>query len=246
MIICPDLANALKNGKLMPSYLIVDADILKLDLMARNFAKNFNAADVFYLKKPEDKTVITVEATENFVSQSSLAGIGAQKLLIVSDAADLNIASQNKLLKTIEDSRGQNVFLFLASSDANILPTIKSRCVRLNLPPLSFAEIKSEFPYFPETFSDGTLTTAQLFIQTPNAKEIYERAEKLLNAESLDRALQYIAYLNKKENQPLALVALNHFAKTQPVLSALAKINRNINANCNKTNAFDLLILALF
>ena len=64
------------------------------------------------------------------------------KIYIIADADKLTEQAQNALLKTIEEPPEYAVMLLLTSNINVLLPTILSRCVRLNLKPVDKQSIK--------------------------------------------------------------------------------------------------------
>ncbi len=66
---------------------------------------------------------------------------GGYRICIVDSAEDLNRAGANALLKLIEEPPPRSVFLIIAHQPGQVLPTIRSRCRRLLLKPLSNQEI---------------------------------------------------------------------------------------------------------
>ena len=58
---------------------------------------------------------------------------GGPKIFLLSAAEKLSAASQNALLKVIEEPPSYALFIFLADSAESLLPTIRSRCVRHSL-----------------------------------------------------------------------------------------------------------------
>ncbi|HLW93088.1 MAG TPA: DNA polymerase III subunit delta', partial [Roseiarcus sp.] len=69
------------------------------------------------------------------------AGAGGWRVCIVDTAEDLNPSSANALLKMIEEPPARALFLILAHRPGLTLSTIRSRCRRLQLEPLSPEEI---------------------------------------------------------------------------------------------------------
>lgn len=61
---------------------------------------------------------------------------GRRKIYVFPRAADMNPSAQNALLKVIEEPPAYAAFLLLADSAERLLPTIRSRAVRLQLAPL--------------------------------------------------------------------------------------------------------------
>ena len=64
---------------------------------------------------------------------------GRRKVYLFPRAADLNAAGQNSLLKVLEEPPSYGAFLLLTDAAQKLLPTIRSRCVELELAPLSRA-----------------------------------------------------------------------------------------------------------
>ena len=86
------------------------------------------------------------------------------KVYIVPDAEKMTIQAQNALLKTIEEPPAYAVILFLTTNASAFLPTILSRCVVLNLKPVSDEEVKKylmEHVEVPDYEADVAVAFAQ-------------------------------------------------------------------------------------
>ncbi|MCL2846479.1 MAG: hypothetical protein FWE38_02190 [Firmicutes bacterium] len=200
------------------SYLLFCPNLATLEATAQTHARQFNPADVFWLKPREGEKSIMVADIATFLDKVQLGAVGGKKLLIISDTSTMTAVAQNKMLKTIEEPRHDTIFLLLATDEYKILPTIKSRCVKL-------------------------------YIQSTNTSEInpdeLERAKKLLECKTLDAALKFL---------PVNLVAVDAAAsllplrcpRTHAIIRVMAEIHRNVAANCNASNAADLLLMELF
>ena len=216
------LALHIRNGKIAQSYLLIDKDIIKLKAIANWFAENFNTADVFKL---EGSPTITVKETEAFLGRTHLAAVAEKKLYTVCDMSTMTPAAQNKMLKTIEDTTN-DTFMLLASNANQVLNTIKSRCIIIYPDPSEPAQI------------DDSIIR--------NAGHI------LFDCKTLDDALHYVPMLTHKDNIPQTLLAFNELSSRLPntkryaILNCLARINRNINSNCNAQNIFDTLLITIF
>jgi len=68
---------------------------------------------------------------------------GKHKVFIIDGAELLSTEAANCLLKTLEEPVGKVTFLLLTVNDSLLLATVVSRCQRLELPPLSTAEVES-------------------------------------------------------------------------------------------------------
>lgn len=65
------------------------------------------------------------------------AGEGGWRVAIIDSADDLNLSSSNALLKMIEEPPPRCLFLLVAHQPGRLLPTIRSRCRKVILQPLS-------------------------------------------------------------------------------------------------------------
>jgi DNA polymerase-3 subunit delta' len=66
---------------------------------------------------------------------------GRRRIAIVASAERLNEDAQNALLKTLEEPPAGVVIVLCASDEEPLLPTVRSRCVRLYLAPLGTHEL---------------------------------------------------------------------------------------------------------
>ena len=64
------------------------------------------------------------------------------KIYIVDEAEKMNVQAQNALLKTIEEPPSYGVILLLTTNADTFLPTILSRCIRLDLKPVPGEQLK--------------------------------------------------------------------------------------------------------
>ncbi|HEX8665142.1 MAG TPA: DNA polymerase III subunit delta' [Beijerinckiaceae bacterium] len=74
---------------------------------------------------------------------SATAGRGGYRVCIVDAADDLNASSGNALLKVIEEPPPRSVFLVVSHAPQRLLPTIRSRCRKLMLRPLSEPDLRA-------------------------------------------------------------------------------------------------------
>lgn len=77
---------------------------------------------------------------KRFVQLQAIAA--ARKVAIVDDAERLSIAAQNALLKTLEEPPGQALIILVTGSPGALLPTVRSRCQRINFAPLTPAQVR--------------------------------------------------------------------------------------------------------
>ena len=90
-----------------------------------------NHEDVLVLKK--EKTVIPVSVIRKAQARLDRKPFGERNILVVEDADHMREEAANTLLKTLEEPPGSSVLLLLSENTENLLPTIRSRCVRFRI-----------------------------------------------------------------------------------------------------------------
>ena len=144
--------------------------------------------DLLHLRRPwdekgkrfkQDLPVDEIRRTVGFFG--STAGEGGWRIAIVDAADDLNTNAANALLKVLEEPPPRSLFLVVAHAPGRLLPTIRSRCRRLELdrlPPHRIAEALSDFGIDgdPATFAaaaelaDGSLRRAALLVKNDGVR----------------------------------------------------------------------------
>jgi DNA polymerase-3 subunit delta' len=85
---------------------------------------------------------INVDEAAHIVKLLSLKSYeGGPKVMIIWCADKMNAAASNKLLKLIEEPPNKTYFILITDSPEDILQTIRSRCQRLDFPPIGEADI---------------------------------------------------------------------------------------------------------
>lgn len=69
---------------------------------------------------------------------------GGAKTVRIEGASAMTPQAQNSLLKTLEEPPGNTYFLLTTVSFSQVLPTIRSRCAQVSLPPVSLREAPAE------------------------------------------------------------------------------------------------------
>jgi len=110
------------------------------------FRKVANRAhpNLLILERPWDeekkrfKTELTVPEIRRTVSFfGSTSGEPGWRIAVVDPADDMNASSANALLKVLEEPPARSLFLIVSHAPGRLLPTIRSRSRRLDIPPLS-------------------------------------------------------------------------------------------------------------
>jgi DNA polymerase III subunit delta' len=108
-------------------------------------------------------------------------GDGAWRVVIVDSADELNLNAANALLKSLEEPPPRALFVLVSAEPSGLLATIRSRCRRLDLAPLSSEHLKAA--------AGAALYVAETEMPAP---ETWQRIERLADG-SVRRALQLAA-----------------------------------------------------
>lgn len=109
------------------------------------------------------------------------SGDEAWRVVIVDAADELNLNAANALLKSLEEPPRRSLFLLVASQPSSLLPTIRSRCRRLDLAPLAPEPLRMA--------AEAALTAADIPLPTPEQWRELVR----LSGGSVRRVLQLAA-----------------------------------------------------
>ena len=105
----------------------------------------------------------------------------AWRIVLVDSADELNLNAANALLKSLEEPPARTLFLLISAEPSQLLPTIRSRCRRLDLAPLAGEPLRAA--------AAAGLATQELALPTAEA---WEKLETLAQG-SVRRVLQLTA-----------------------------------------------------
>ncbi|MGE0008239.1 MAG: DNA polymerase III subunit delta' [Parvibaculaceae bacterium] len=147
-------------------------------IAARGHADLFTLERAYDAKNERLKSEIAVDdvrRASGFFART--AGEGGWRIAIVDAAEDLNAESANALLKILEEPPARSLFILVSHQPGRLLATIRSRCLRLDLNPLSEADTIAVLDGVAEQSADDIKRAAQLSRGSPG------RALELLNSE---------------------------------------------------------------
>lgn len=123
---------------------------------------------------------IGVEETKRLLETLSLkAYLGKNKVCVLWGLERLHIKAANKLLKLIEEPPANTYFILVVENEASLLPTLKSRCQIVRLPPLDQKDV------FDALVADGlSETQAQEIAQNAEGNLNWARAQRLNEGEN--------------------------------------------------------------
>jgi len=101
-----------------------------------------NHPDVRVIETLSTKKEISIQQVRELERELNYRSFtGKRKIAIIDPATSLNLSSQNALLKTLEEPPQNSLIILIAANEGGLLPTLRSRCLRLSFAPLSRKEI---------------------------------------------------------------------------------------------------------
>ena len=135
---------------------------LKDDVFAR--VATGTHADLFVLEKGINPRTgrargeITVDEARGLVRFLTLTPAESSWRIAIVDAADeMNRNAANAILKSLEEPPKQAILVLISHAPNRLLPTIRSRCRRINLRPLSRSDFETVVKNFDPSTSEGEL-----------------------------------------------------------------------------------------
>jgi len=109
-------------------------------------------------------TVLSVDEIRRLADFFGMtSGAGGWRVAIVDTADDMNDNAANALLKMLEEPPADAMLLLLSNTPGRLLPTIRSRCQRLDLRPLDDARMVTALrKYLPDLDPDERAALARL------------------------------------------------------------------------------------
>lgn len=96
--------------------------------------------DFFTLSPEKDGAALKIDQIRGFAEKIFLSGqYSDRRVTIVNPVESMTLEAANSFLKLLEEPPAGVVMLLLSSSPGQLLPTLKSRCVKLSFPIPAFA-----------------------------------------------------------------------------------------------------------
>src|SRR5689334_3304983 len=97
--------------------------------------------DVIMLE-PDDRASIKIDVVRDVLSRTSFRPFeGRRRVVMIREADTLEAASQNSLLKSLEEPPPGTMFILTTAVPGALLPTVRSRCMRLRFGRLTSGEV---------------------------------------------------------------------------------------------------------
>ncbi len=141
LIVCPDGVMLKTYMKLFASLIMCENDGACGECRPCRLIDKEAYADCDFYPKDGDK--IKTADIDDLVSKTIIRPIESDiRLFVLVGAENMTAEAQNKILKTLEEPPRNVCILIGATTDNALLPTVKSRVKRLDVPPFSDGEIR--------------------------------------------------------------------------------------------------------
>ncbi len=194
--------------------------------------------DLFFLPKGES---FLVEDAKFIIDNLMLVPMEAEvKVFAIKDFSGATVASQNKLLKILEEPPKNTYFILMVDNPNAVLPTVKSRCKKIYLKSFKAKQIEEFLQNkLPDDkakviaeISGGSLFKAESFASKP---EYIELTDKVLNVISSLRhsstVLELVNDLSTYKNQTSEILQVmeNYFEDILLILLSREDIITNVS-----------------
>lgn len=207
------LKNAIQTGKVSHSYIFTGEPGSGKKLMASTFATTLqceakgtepcqkcdsckkavgkNHPDIIMVSHEKPGTISIDEIRDQVIHDVDIKPYcSPYKIYIIADADMMTPQAQNALLKTIEEPPEYAVIMLLTSNVDSLLPTIQSRCVRLDLKVVDDSLVKQylmERLHIPDyeaeldtSYAQGSIGKAKAAATSQEFSEMTQSALKIL------------------------------------------------------------------
>ncbi len=175
------------------------------EILSRHGHKLENNPDLIIVEKLEDKTEIIIDQIHELQKKLSLRPFNHEtKIAVIYNAQNLNLSSQNALLKTLEEPSENTIIVLCANSDQNLLPTILSRCEIISLTP-GIPLLASDLQKTLDLLKEGNFKNREETVQKIDEAIYFSRRNLVKNYSLMKKLLKARKYLLANTNIKLTL-----------------------------------------
>lgn len=177
--------------------------------------------------EPDDMGAIKIDAVRDVLERTGFRPFEGRRRVVIIDHADALLdASQNALLKSLEEPPPSTIFILTTSVPSALLPTVRSRCMRLRFGRLTAGEV------------------AEVLTRDPDISPKDAKAAAALADGSVGQALA-LASTDLAVMRELALQLLGHAGAGRDVASKLQAAATVISGGTRKERSRDEVGLIL-
>lgn len=264
------LQNTIKSKKIANSYMFIGNKGIGKKLFAREYAKNImclengecnnkcsscikinaNSNPDYYELIPENQKIKidNIRQIQEKIAEKPI--ISNKKIYVIDDADLMTEESQNCLLKTLEEPPEYAIIILIVSNESKILPTIKSRCIKINFNKLNKSELKQYLPTASNDIIellDGSLEKVDTIEEKKkDYDELTRIVENLEKGNKLELMSNSDILYNQKDNIMDLLNYMNIILFKKKMLNAVSiveKTKQKILSNNNYEMCIDYLIM---
>ena len=189
---------------------------INLESLSHNHVIKQSHPNFYYISKLDGKTNIEIDQVRDMIMFINKSSFNDNKKIILIDGVEyLNQNSSNALLKCLEESKDQNLFILTHNINQRILDTIKSRCIsyKLNFDYSTVPNIISH--NFGENLHEELNEDFKFETISPNfiIKHITFALENSLNINSLNvnNMIKYIIDTKSYKKNPFIINNFQHY-----------------------------------
>ena len=159
-----------------------------------------NHPDILYVTHSKPASIGVDDVREQLVDTIDIRPYESEyKIYIIDEAEKLTPSAQNAILKTIEEPPEYAVILLLSDNPDALLPTVRSRCVILNLKPVNDTDVRDyliQNMHIPDyqaeieaSYAQGNIGRAIRAAESPEFIQIVQGAVRLMkSSQNMDTA----------------------------------------------------------
>lgn len=226
-------------------------EILKVDNLK-------SSLDFKYICKNEDKKDIVIEQIRKEVVDDvyTVPSASEKKVYVIDNAESLNIASQNAILKTLEEPPKYVVIILVATTVSKFLPTILSRVTNIQFNGIPKEELKVYLKNNMNIdlsdsildFVDGSIGLAQKLV-SEDITSVLEEIDKLFNyLQNKDTIKSLLQTANINFNEKSALEYFEYILYKNNKYSCVKfteKARNRLKSNGNYDIVIDNMVLEI-
>lgn len=175
-----------------------------------------NQPDIIWVRHEKPTSIGVDDVRNQIISDMQIKPYSSRyKIYIIDEAEKLTVAAQNALLKTIEEPPAYGIVIFLTTNADIFLQTILSRCVMLDLRPISNSIVEqylkdhydvSDYERrFATHFAQGKIGRAKTIIESTEFAHLKQEVMSVIRNAKDMTAGDIIAVVNEVKNYKLTI-----------------------------------------
>lgn len=175
-----------------------------------------NQPDIIWVRHEKPASIGVDDVRNQIISDMQIKPYSSRyKIYIIDEAEKLTVAAQNAMLKTIEEPPAYGIVIFLTTNADIFLQTILSRCVMLDLRPISNSLVEqylkdhydvSDYERrFATHFAQGKIGRAKTIIESTEFAHLKQEVMSVIRNAKDMTAGDIIAVVNEVKNYKLTI-----------------------------------------